>query len=318
MIRYLGRDGKALKGLCVQNSFKEVIMFKEEDILASLGKDPVYGNAYGLKVEPYRKSESLDCAVVNFYRKISKKDKALLYKSLTTAHDVLSDMDLGNFPILVEVKNNHGKIAGMYKYNEDMDTITLKPEEFTVDLLPLIYHELGHQIWNRNLDAKTKATWVDFYHKGVALSTANKTLVKQICKMFDDHKMIVGEFYGQLEEEFGEESKESLVFDEIMAYIKEKHHLNIKYFDLLIAAGSPIKKFFPKGKLKLTDYNILVSEYAEKNPEIFGVKYNLTSVKTFYLILYKHLNLLTKLDEKDRKIEKLKLELMAQNYGKNN
>ena len=267
LVKLLSKEGKAFKGLCVQNANKEVVMFKEEDILASLGKNPTYGNAYGLKVEPHRKTEALDFAIVHYYRKMTKADKSCLYKNLTKAHDVLSDLDLGHFSIVVEIKNNSGKIAGTYKYNEDMDIITLKPAEFNVDILPLIYHELGHQVWSRDLDSKAKAAWVDFYHKGVALSNVSKTSVKKLCSMFDDHKMRVKEFYNFLEEEYGEDAKEILIFDEVMSYIQDKHHLNSKYFDLLVMAGAKINKYFPKCKLKLTNYNILVSEYAEKNPE---------------------------------------------------
>ena len=267
LVKFLSKEGEAIKGLCVQNTSKEVVMFKKEDILATLGKNPVYGNAYGLKVEPHIKTESLDFAAVHYYRKVTKADKAVLYENLTKAYDTLSDLDVGNFPIVIEVKHNPGKIEGTYKYNEDMDIITLKPAEFNVDILPLIYHELGHQVWNRDLDAKTKASWVDFYHKGVALSTASKSSVKNVCTLFDDHKMKVGEFHNYLEEEYGEDAKEILIFSEIMSYIQDKHHLNTKYFDLLILAGVKIRKYFPKCKLKLTNYNILVSEYAEKNPE---------------------------------------------------
>ena len=177
----------------------------------------------------------------------------------------MSDLDyVENFPINVELRNNTGKIAGTYKYDDAGDIIVLKPKEFEPSVVKEVFlHECGHLIFNRYLTDKQRADWVEFYHKGVKLQTASKEEVAAICQDFYDNHMSVGEYYDKL----GEDERAIAIFDNIIDYIIDKHHIGIKFIDLLIEAGKPLKPYFPKGKIKLTDYNVLVSEYGEKNPE---------------------------------------------------
>lgn len=240
-----------------------------EDILACLGKNPAYGSVLGCSTEIYRNRKELEgWGSIYFYRTLEKESLKSLRLSIRSVVNSLSDLKLNIHPFDTEIRESKGKYAGSFKFRPkkvdgvSTDLICLKPKEFE-QLLPLLYHEIGHSIWYRLLDPTVQSRWILVYHKAIDIQNVSKSEIDTIIADFVESTKFCKEFRNTLDE------RKELVFDQCLKYVDDKHCLSSQHLDTLIAAGHDTSGYFSIEDIGLSNIRLVLTEYAQVSPEEF-------------------------------------------------
>lgn len=269
LVQITGIKGDDLGGVLDKNRHIEPVnvSFNQNDVVAVLGAKPKAGSAYGCIIEPYfRSTEHEGWGELHWFCRPSKEYRKRMTDALNKTLKILKKHKLDGFlPVVTEVRNPKGKLAGMYKYSgkdpvEKPDVVITRFADDT-DFVNVLLHESGHGVMARLFrSVKGKAAWIKAYHSYVALTTTSEKKLKTLLVDLTKGEERPSDFRGQLEEE------DRLVFDAIIAYISDYHSLTLKHLDTLVEAGEDLKDYWPT-HIELTDYNYTVTEYAGKSPD---------------------------------------------------
>lgn len=249
----------------------ESITFLPEDIVANLGKKPVNGTAYGIKIEIFNKYLTTDLGKIALFCKLGESKKHIK-KAYNNVHSKLEKLGLLGFSYTLdlEVREKNGKMAGMYTTVKNIDNandrLTIYLDAASADLEGTLFHESGHGIWNRLLVKESlKAKWIESYSAYIEDQMISD---KELKKHFADLKASGNSFsaYSKYIKSEGDEL-EFMVMKFILKYFKEIRRLSLKDIDDLVAYDfDTLKELWPQkissvGKIKENP----ISEYAMKN-----------------------------------------------------
>lgn len=245
----------------------EPFQFERADIMAYLGKSPMLGSVYGVKVELFYKTLTHKRGGdIHIYRDMTKEEKQQLKISIDGVFKFFDKHKIDPFPVTTEIKIAQGRWAGMYKYRPkaETDLMVLKPQVFEeASALNLVAHEYGHGIWFRKTSVQTRAAWIKLYLKAVQLRQIDSDEIQRLGEDFISSGSTTGEFGSAL----GEEDSE--VFDKCLEYIEGVHNLNEKHLNTLIVAGEDVKGYWPTEPMDLSGMDLMLTEYAQTSPEEF-------------------------------------------------
>jgi hypothetical protein len=238
-----------------------------EDIYSNLGKQPKFGQCYGIPTEYVRlQREDLDhWSRILIYRKLNEDEIKTIFKGLEKVAAQLHKDKL--FPheklIEVSVKDSKGLLNGHYSHfpnkKDRPDELVLSPVEF-IKLRPLIYHEMGHGVWNQLMDDKLRARWVRAFYKNVSLVKDTEIKIKKM-----RNELIEAETIRAYNRELDDDDKE--LFEAVLKTIKRTFDLRPKHINCLINDGDDLKEIWPQELITVPHKKILVTEYALKAPE---------------------------------------------------
>ena len=233
----------------------------ESDIINNYGQSP---NLDELKIEVYNKEfVTSTFGVVTPYKTLLDAEEKCIKTALSEIEDSVKDFDI--FPTRIFIKYNKGKKVGLYKFNkkEEVSEITLMPEAFDKNnIKEIMYHEIGHAVWDKLISGKLKAAWIKLYDKNMERKKVATQEVINLKTDFINSGMTVSEYVKNMED--GETMKK------VAKYIKELYNLQPKHIDILVKSDpTSLDKYWPQDGLELSEYNPFVSQYATTSVEEF-------------------------------------------------
>jgi hypothetical protein len=256
------------------------VSFERSAVVASLGPDPVFGTAYGCKVEPYQNTRHHRFwGDVHFFRKLEPIERKAIKIALDEVAETLTKLKLTDFaPLDVEIKPASGRYAGSYKYtgkDDVRDLMKLHPKSFVDPMsdesmvrpkawtIYLLMHEAAHGIWYRMVPNSIKARWIKAYHSTVVLKSTSADVVQKLGRQFTKAQQHFTDFRSELPEEHCE------LFDACLTWIKNYHSLSQHNLNVLVEAQDfeLLGTLWPTEELLDTDHEIPLGEYASKNVE---------------------------------------------------
>ena len=247
----------------------------ESDIYAVMPNDDIEpGVAWGAKIQAHFSTERVKpWGLIHYYRKLADAEKGKLYKTLKRVNKILQKQKL-NFviPLDIEIRPNTGAMAGFWRKSKtgSESVIGLCPKswiEYTLqDLTHILCHEVGHPLWAVYMSKEEKARWVKLYLKYNDIKDVTTDDLKTALKEFKEANTSVKIFMK------GMEAEQAILFKSIFKYIKDKHHIDTKFIDVLIDGGDGVdtlESIWPKTKIQLSEMKITVSKYATKNSTEF-------------------------------------------------
>lgn len=233
---------------------------KTSDIILNYGKEPDFDE---LKLEIYNQEYVVPVfGNVTEYRNVLEQERKIIKDTFEDIKDTAKIYDC--YPTYVTVKHNKGKKVGCYKYNkkEEMGEITLMPQAFEKEnLKQIIFHELGHAVWDRNVPNNYKAKWIRLYDKNMERRSIQAQEVKDLRADLINSGMPIQDYIKSMED--GE------LLKKVTEYIKDLYNLKIQHLNTLVQSGDDLQKYWPSENIELSDYNPFVSEYATESVEEF-------------------------------------------------
>jgi hypothetical protein len=244
---------------------QQTIDIKDDMIVANLGPEPVWGSAYGVKIEPYKNTEHLKpWGDIHYFLGLEEHERSRLIKNLTLVSDKLREMGLTHhLPIEIHIRPPKGKYHGWYKKHrgESLDTMTLMPADWdNKSLRYIIAHEIGHYVEFNFFTPRVKKMWIKAYHDFVRLKNIPDEFIKNSKEKIEESKEIDSVYQDLDEEDQG-------YLDVIFGWVEEHHHLTAEHLDTLLATGNSLTPYWPNVSLSSSDVEVVVTDYAKKNPE---------------------------------------------------
>lgn len=236
-------------------------MITQDDIINNYGQTP---NLDDLKIEVHNKEFILPLfGTVIPYKTLLDAEEKCIKKAFSEMEDDVKLFDI--FPTRIFIKYNKGKKVGCYKYNkkEEVSEISLMPSAFDKDnIKEIVYHEIGHAVWDRSIPEKLKAAWIKLYDRNMERKKVATKEVIDLKDSFINSGMTVSDYIKNMED--GEAMKK------VAKYIKELYNLQPKHIDILVKQDSKdLDKYWPTDGLELSEYNPFVSQYATTSVEEF-------------------------------------------------
>lgn len=272
---------------CVLNNEKlidrktaDIVVVHRNEILANLGaKPPIGQTAFGVSIEPFHSMLQLPpFGPVLFFREVTKDEKHHLLKVTAPIAKEMKRLDITrHLPFdRIEIRPKKGKHVGRYVFGSvDGDWVhhlimrlnTFGKVEIKGTMVDnvtyIMWHEIGHMIWNKILDSKWKARWIRAYHQFIKISEASVSDLKSLHQDFLDSEQTVRSFRRSLADD------DLLLFDAVLTQIGVNHRLAVRHLDLLRLDGEDLADYWPTTDLELSDMEESLSEYAETDPEEF-------------------------------------------------
>lgn len=282
-------NSKHRKGYLEQGANPEArettITYASDSVIAVLGPKPKFGNAFGVKIEPYLRSiESKRWGTLHLFRELEPNEWKALKLGLKKAYISIKKAipDVKVFPFDIEIRNKKGKYAGMYvparNKGEDKqrDKLILCPEvlsDFQFNKY-VILHEFAHAVWNRQVPDFIKTKWLRLYSKRLILTKVKKDQLESL-------RTSISEYNGNISDYLKEMASEDdvVLIKEVMKYLHTKRHLDKHDIHLLIANDQDLLVQNWPSLAELTETKHDVSEYAGKDVrELFAesVAFHLT------------------------------------------
>lgn len=257
------------KGRFTDNEL-ENIEVDHDALLVNLGEEPAVGSVYGHRIEPcIHHAEIGEWGHIYIHRFMSDGEKSRLKLALKAAKKVLQDFGCWKFgTINLKISNPRGQYAGMYKVISGEQWVEFYPPSMDseTEMVHLIIHEAGHAVWFRCVPNKIKAKWVRLYHHYTSRSEVSESDLHDLRSLLDDNEV---ESLSQLRS-LTETGEQDAVLDEVVAWINDKHSLEVEDINLLLAAGDKMEDIWPQAEeLLLTDVETAVTEYGMKNVREF-------------------------------------------------
>ena len=240
--------------------------FPFDHLYLNLGKNPepqrpILGN----KIEIYQNTVKTKLVPIHFFAKVDDKEERAIKSAFKRMTTFINDTGLKPDFIMLVKRWVSGKYLGFYHTRGDeVDhmTILLKDEFINpTSLTHLMFHELGHGLYNTFMTLEQKATWIKAFHQSVSVSEATE----------EDMLRVMRDFLQQGDEYSGDE-KDEAILGEALAYINDKHNLTDKEISMLVNSGDDgqnlISTMWPKAA-DLSDQDVVITEYANKNSEEF-------------------------------------------------
>ena len=236
--------------------------FKPAEIIASLGRAPKTGSAYGVSIEPLR--ERIDHSFwgeIRIFADLNDAQRKALRISLKDTKEKLQKKHLPQLPLITEIRAQKGKMLGYYKHKPkaEFDVLCAKIDDSISEMDYIIGHEYAHGIWFRHMTPKQRMSWVRMYHDAIVL---NDVSAKDLKAILEDLKQ-----NGDLRSYWQECDEETQnILKAVFRHIKQVHAIDRKHFELALMVGDDISIYWPK-TVELSEKKTLLTSYAEKSPE---------------------------------------------------
>lgn len=228
---------------------------KTDEIVANLGKTPTVGSVYSKYVEPLLKRETWDSTPVYFYTRPTKKEKKYINKKwLKITKNFKLNVDL-------HLKKNTSSVQGMFKCGKEKDILVLSPISW-YEIDHVLYHEIGHHIWFRELSEKQKIRAIEMYESFIKLSKIDDSSLKSRMKDLIKSGLTINQYKKELD------GQDLLEYEAIIKEIKLLHNLSVSDLDLCLM-NNCIEDYWPKHFSKYSEIVVEFSAYASKNPQEF-------------------------------------------------
>lgn len=238
-------------------------VIRPDQIVLNLGQKPRFGSVYGVTIEPFISQLFTEkYGNIRFYRHVEPEDKKTLRRAFKECYAELEAKNCHNtMPLDWEIRNQKGKYEGSCKYRpKGVDLITLKPEIFDFESLKhLIFHEVGHSVWFRQVRKSYKTRWVKLYH-WYTQQVSDSELLNDI----RHHVETTGSFKGT--SIFGDRAKE--ITSACLNHFKKVHFLSPENVEDCIQDKEFMDKIFPTS-LELGFVESPLGEYAGTSVEEF-------------------------------------------------
>lgn len=247
--------------------------YDESTLIANLGKDPEQGTAFGVNVILHYGEVKTDLGPMHYYRKTDDDEKKAIKIGIKNTVAKLANVGLSKIlPIQrVEVHPPKGKWAGSYqvKFNAGAadDKIKLHPKILNDQTYNayIFLHEIGHAVWYRLVDEKTRSEWLEIYNGQTKVSKAKKQQMEDLCTALVSSQQSVKEFSSDVEEE------ELALLKDALSYLKKHHKMGATDVDVLLNQNSKVLASIWPTSASVSYTESLVSEYARTNvQELFA------------------------------------------------
>lgn len=241
---------------------EEKFIIKRSEVIANLGEAPACGQVYGIKVEPLvETNDDPFWGEIRSYKFFTDNQKELFAASLKRVRKEIQRRKLPSPLVDVELREQKGKMAGMYKYrpSAERDVLQLMAMDSNNEIMDYITsHEYSHGIWYRCMTPKSKMRWVQHYHEGVTVQVADS---KQLSRLRKD---IVGS--GSFSDFLKSDFEDNKLVRAIIRSIGQVHGLTKHHLDMALAVGDDLKEYWPDS-IETSEKEVLVTDYAKKSPE---------------------------------------------------
>lgn len=250
-----------------------VLEFEASNVVSCIGSDPKVGTVHGIRVEIWKKTVETPLGECDFYYKPLKEWREQFFDALDKFHTQLRRWNVVKeiAPVTLELRLPKGKnTTGMYsplKGRDGLNLITLRPATDS-HLRHLIAHEFAHPIWQMLLPPKIQASWIKKYYSDVKVTEIDPKESKSILAA------MIGSMTSRNEDdeepEVDEDTQEAAAV--CMRWIQDYHYLRKQDVATLVATGNEklVEKIWPThGGVLMTDKEVRVTEYANKNAEEF-------------------------------------------------
>ena len=270
----LGRDGELRE------------KFSRDDIVANLGTSPKPGKAFGVSIEPYKRSlEHKKFGQIDLYLDLSDKHTTRLFKGLDAAYKLFKKNASVDFLPLgknLELRNNSGKMVGKYtfrqKKNENQDTMLLCPVDFrdpTYNLYVLC-HEMAHGLWFRCVPSNVKARWIKLYESRMVVRDVPKGSLKGLLREVKNYQCDIKSYMKDAADE-----DTTLILKDVSKYIKRLYRLSERELFLACSEDPSLIDAVWPSRAQLSEPQADVSEYAlHSTPEFFAEALSLSFTGT--------------------------------------
>lgn len=266
----------------------DIVQFHACDIIANLGPNPAHGSAYGLKIEPYFKTVSVEgFGDVRIFGRITKETWLAVKKGLQLAYSVLEKEGVTHFlkegNVSIEYCPSRGKNLGYYHMKqhgkEASDVLMFRAQECQNPLLykEVILHECAHGIYFRLLSPQQRAAWTKMHTRFASFVEHTSADIHKILERFQKSGELVKAFLSGLDD------NDKLLFNACISELRQNYRLSNHELDELIDTNQAFEicKLWPKDALEFTEFEEALGEYAASKPtELYAMAYQLMHTKT--------------------------------------
>lgn len=238
------------------------VEFTLNEVMSNLGRTPPIGSVYGQKVEPLLKTRpSKFWDEIRLYKSFSESEEKDLVAEISSAYRKLREMKLPAPRMELEVRQEQGKYAGMYKYRPkaEADVLIIKPAHNLEGLHYVVFHEYGHGIWYRCMTPRQRLLWVQLYHDYIVLQEVTPADLEQILGEVEAAGSI-GAFLKEADDQT------QMIFKVALRQMTQIHGMQKKHLDLALTQGESIANYWPE-TLELSEKETALTDYGKANPE---------------------------------------------------
>lgn len=233
-----------------------------EMVMANLGPVPKMGWVYG-----YHISGGLEGATV-------MNGMDVIFK-VKPPEGMLEEMKkcLDRFPRVfdllkfrMEIHGPRGKRLGFWATHKrsDTDTMGVHVTAFTANEIPeTMVHETGHGVWNRLMDEKLRAKFIEAYTHSIDVHAVPLSRIQARAKDFDSQKSSVRTYMKTLDLD------EKELFKHMVEWIKDVHHITREDIDRLRSGDLKVATYFPTHSMVKSTVLPVITQYATTKPVEF-------------------------------------------------
>lgn len=262
-------DAKLKKGYVERHRYdpdarESTISYSSNDVVCVLGQEPQVGQAFGIKIEPYRRTVESKLGPIHFYRKLKQPETEALKAGLKKARVALKNHGIKLKPVDIEIRNKKGKYAGMYvpARAKHSDYVVLCPEILSDAKFNayVALHEIGHVVWARHVPDVIKTKWLGLYAKRMIVKKVKQDELQTLANSITSYGQTVHDY---LREQASDEDR-SLI-KEVMTYLKSKRHLDAHDVRLMMANDPELLMQHWPTRAELLNSKPDISEYSLKD-----------------------------------------------------
>lgn len=249
----------------------ETVTYDPEQVMCSLGSDPIPSTYCSVKVRPYvRTIQSAKYGPIHICTKLDNKDKKKLSNAMQFVYDwFLENATLAFLPLHeIVLYPPQGKYAGCYKMktrgSDTFDSIELHPKTFDDEQFNryLVAHEFAHGFFFRCVPKSIRARWMKLYQKRLKLSKVKHTAMEQLWESVARYEGGITAF---LKESADDES--ALLIKEVIGYFRRKHKMSASDLNMMMDHNPDLVKELWPSTAVLTEERPDMGEYAMKSYE---------------------------------------------------
>lgn len=239
--------------------------YDEHTLIANIGKDPVPGTAFGVQVTLHYGEVKTDLGPMHYFRKTDDDEKKAIKIAIKKVVAKMGEIGLSKvLPIQsIEVHEPKGKWAGSYtvKFSGGSadDKIKLHPKVLNDQIYNqyIFMHELGHAVWYRYVDEKTRSEWLELYNEQTKVVKAKKSEMEDLCTALVSSQQSVREFQSDIEED------ELAMFKDALAYLKKIHKMSPEDLNILLNQNSKALSAIWPTSAAVSHSDSLIGEYSK-------------------------------------------------------
>lgn len=241
----------------------ETIQFRRADIICALGKAPILGTAFGVRVEPLHDVWTTHSFFneIHCYMRLEQPQVKAIMKELDKFYKELKSKRLTSVRPILELRHRAGKYAGYYKYypKEDRDRMCVRPQDDLTELQYVLAHEYGHGIWYRCMSRTARLRWIRLYHSYVKMVDASEVDINRVLDAVVTAQSISSALKTV-------DESDVMLLKECVKQVHKLHGLNKQHLEMMLEAGESLDEYWPYS-IELSEKEVAITEYARSSPE---------------------------------------------------